>query len=370
MGEYKTAKDRLEEYLKIPDSKYKKEAKVQLDRLYFAFDENEKDKNVVIKQYDKFIEDYAGTDIAKMAILKKAKLLFNQNRFVEILSMKDSLSALKDDNANKLLIDSAVNVAVYKMKKGECQESLSLLSSYKIKLNSSYDEVLFSCAYNQKDYTQALAIASNHIKSQNINEKLLWMYRFEKVILGQKKYKDALNLSKDIISIATNSKDKSYLEVYYDAFDSAFNLGDYKLALSYAQKTDELFPNNKKNIRVFKDVIRIATNKKDDNVIAIYSKKLLDIQNITNYYPESPWVDFVYANYLQRTNQHQNAINIIEKVKNISTQEDKSRAKYMLAVSYRDINQKKKKKTKIDECISYGNNVWSKLCKDMLDLIK
>ena len=205
----KAALKALNKYLEVYDEgEFDAEIRIVKDSLFFTnVDENASTK---LQNYEKLISKYQDDTIGSRAIYKKAKLLLELKRYNDVLAMQDTLYKLdttKYKDIDNIINDSAIGSMENALKNKECNGVLEIAAKYKIKLSDSWDDGIYECAMKGGDYTLAKSSANKNLKSEDIDFRKKWLFRYIKVDFTTGNYTNVISASKELITLIKDNKE-------------------------------------------------------------------------------------------------------------------------------------------------------------------
>ncbi|RUM66199.1 MAG: flagellar protein, partial [Sulfurimonas sp.] len=192
----------FERYLKMfAFGQYADEIKREKDALFF--DMNDSNMSATLQAYNRIVEQYRGDAIAQKALYKKAKLLYDHHKYAQVVALQEALRALDPQEYDVTsLIDGAVSALMQEhLNRGECHDALTLSQQYEITLPDTWDEKIYFCAFEAGEYLLAKNIADKHRKTQTLNERMTWLYRYIQVDFKLGNYTEVLDASKELITL-------------------------------------------------------------------------------------------------------------------------------------------------------------------------
>ncbi|QFR50107.1 flagellar protein [Sulfurimonas lithotrophica] len=366
----------LKKYLKLYEyGLYLDEVQVAKDGLFF--DESINDDNISKKlaRYDELMELYKGDSIGDRAIYEKAKELNKNQLYKDALDMEDKL--LKLDNTiytdiNQILQDAAVGFMKQSLEKRECNEVLVTSNKYKIVLSDEWDDGIYECAMQGSDYTLARKTSTKNLNSKNINHRKKWLYRHIKLDFATGNYSDVLQASKELISLVNFNKESEYLDIYRIIFDTYQRLEQNDNMLKAIADLEKLYGLNYKDIERYIAVMGIGVDKKDNTIVIKYAKDIMNLQNSSKSYSQSPYVEFsIYEAYID-IEEYNKALEVIKSLENIELKpKDRVRQKYLLGSVYTKLWRDEEANKAYDEVIKLDpNSAWAELAKSAKDISK
>ncbi len=367
----KDALDALNTYLKrYKEGGYIEEVQIAKDALFF--DVSDKiDVNVTEKlaEYDKLIATYKDDTIGDKALYEKAKLLLQNQRYSDVLGVKQALLDLDTEiypNIQNVLKDSAIGVMKNALKQKECQEVLTISYDYNITLSSDWDEGLYDCFMKGADYPAAKKIASNNIKATDLEERKKWLYRYIKVDFSTGNYSELLDASKDLLTLIEDEKDSPYKDIYRILFDTYTRLENKTKMLESIYKLQEIYGIDVTDIDRYIAVLAIGSDTKDDNIIIKYGMQVMDIQTASNSFAQSPFVEFTLYQAYRSKEEFRKALDIIKSLDARElNKEQRARQKYLLGSIYTKLWMDDEAKQAYQEAINIDpTSAWAKLAQD------
>lgn len=354
--DYKKALQFIEEYLKkFSYGDYSDAAKALRDKILFNLPENNLTKK--LNYIENILKNYQG-EIAKKAIVEKAKILFKMKKYDEILKLEDKLKNIPEKifpDKKEFLKKVKKEYIKMLLKENKCIKAIELIKKYKIILDKKFDEKVYECAMLAKTYDLASVICNKYLNLADDEIFKKWMKRKIEALWALKDYKNVVTAVDDLCNVL---KKGCYKYLRYKFF-ALWNLNEKKAALEVAKKLEAF--DKIQNADVFNKIINWALKNNDNLMAASFAKKTIDLQNKFKVFPYSPFVEFVYAKY---TKDKKEAIKVLKSLLSRVKGEDKARALFMLA------NLTKEKKY-LEECLNIKDSkLWKGLCKDAMELLK
>ncbi|MDQ7067258.1 MAG: flagellar protein [Sulfurimonas sp.] len=322
----------LNKYIKeFPDGEYINQVEIAKDELFFEVaDSNATDR---LAEYDKLITTYANDTIGNRALYEKAKLLLQEQKYSDVLEMKDEILNLDDEkyiDIQSIVHKAVIGVMKSSLKNKECNRVLSMSNEYNVTLSNEWDDGLYECAMYGGDYTLAKSIALKNFKSENLEHRKKWLFRYVKVDFSTGNYTNVIDASKDLIALIEDDKNSPYNEIYRYLFDTYNRLEKKDEMIKIMIKIEELFGLDYKDIERYVSVMSIGTARKDDNIVIKYGEKVMSIQKSSHSSAQSPYVEFtLYEAYVNRENYNK-ALSVIESLDSVDlSKNDRSRQQYL-----------------------------------------
>lgn len=361
----------LNEYIKkYKDGSYIDKIQVAKDALFFDLsDKADANLSTKLAEYNKLIDTYKNDTIGNKAMYEKAKLLLAHGAYSDVLGLKESILELDKEtypDAPEFVKESAVGVMKNALKEKECQEVLNISSDYNITLSSDWDEGLYDCFMKGADFTAAKNIASDNIKSKDLEERKKWLYRYIKVDFATGNYSELVDASKDLLALIEEDKDSPYKDVYRILFDTYSRLENKDKMIETIVKVQKIYGLDYKDIDRYVAVMTIGSESKDENIIIKYATQVMEIQISSNSFAQSPFVEFtLYQAYINKDDVNKG----LEVIKSLNTvdlnKEQRSRQKYLLGTAYSKLWKDDEAKKAYQEAIDADpKSAWAKLATD------
>lgn len=357
----------LEDYIEqFPYGVYEEPVAIAKDGLFF--DTNDGNFSVKLKEYNSLIEEYSNDTIGNRAIYEKAKLLLENNMYKDVLDIKESVLGLDaeffEDKEN-IIVDSAIGVMKIALKNRECQEVLNISNDYNISLSNEWDDGVYECSMMGGDYELSKKIASRNLKSDDIEFRKQWLYRYIKVDFSTGNYSSVVDASKELIALIEDNKEMDYKDVYRILFDTYQRLEKDDLLLDQILKIQDIFGSDYRDIERYMAVMTMGNKTKDDNIIIKYGEEVVKIQNSSSSFAQSPFVEFtLYQAYLNK-DELEKALNIIESLNTVElNKQTRSRQKYLLGTILLKLWRGEEAQKAYQEAIDAdASSAWAKLAK-------
>ena len=363
----KKALSALEDYIQqFPYGIFEESVAIAKDELFF--DTNDGNFSVKLKEYNSLIEEYSNDTIGNRAVYEKAKLLLKNKMYKDVLEIKESVLELDaeffEDKEN-LIVDSAIGAMKIALKKRECQEVLNISNDYNISLSNEWDDGVYECSMMGGNYELSKKIASRNLKSDDIEIRKQWLYRYIKVDFATGNYSSVVDASKELIVLIQDSKEMYYKDVYRILFDTYQRLEKEDMLLPQIVEIQDIFGSDYRDIERYISVMTMGDNIKDDNIVIKYGEEVVKIQNSSSSFAQSPFVEFtLYQAYLNKEELGK-ALNIIESLNTVELEKQiRARQKYLLGTIlsklWRGVEAQKAYQEAID---ADANSAWAKLAK-------
>jgi tetratricopeptide (TPR) repeat protein len=319
---------------------------------------------------DDMIKKYPNNTISHKALLEKADIYLKEKRYNEILSMNESL---KKAGGEKLLKEVAKRVMLDNLKDKNCSKAFKLQEDYNLTLPTDQNETLFECFKNLKKYKEAINIAKKMIKSSQLDKKAKWSYELVKLYKKIGNYKSLILVANDLKKLSKLTNTKNYNDVCIDTAQAYYmlkNLDD--LMLREVQECEKLLPNDVRLLDNYERVLHYAKRKDDTNLILIYAKKMIDLQERYKLSTYSPKVEIDYIEALRSQKKYAKALKYDLKLL-YQKLSDKQRAHILYLAGY--LSEKLNKNTEAKEFYTkcgeiVDDSAWVELCSENLELLE
>jgi tetratricopeptide (TPR) repeat protein len=363
----------FQEYINLyPDGVNLRAARRELDLLLLAKDE-ERTPIEQLDYLDYIIKTYPGTEIAQIALYKKAKILFKDKNYDFLLKNEEKLKDIPVGIApdiEELIIESARLFVLEGIANNSCEMVVNNVVKYKLVLKRKHHMGLYKCLITQFRYDKAEQLAQENIEKGG-DDQLFWLSSLEKILYSQQKYKEVIKIAKEILDMSKLDNNTSYNDVWYDVFDSNLFLGKTNELLKVEQTITKLFPKDLRTSDIYKPIIKIAQKNKDDFLIIDMSKKIFKIQDIFKSYDDSPWVDYSYIKSLININRFKAALISVERIEKLVRSKkirvDTAKLAYTKSRIYQNLDLKKEQEIELNRCAETNSSkVWSTICRNTL----
>ncbi len=357
----------LNEYIeKFEYGAYEKEIMIAKDSLFF--ETNDDNLSTKIAEYDKLIKIYEDDTIGEKAIYEKAKLLQKNEMFREVLSFEDELLTIdntKYKDTQDIVYSSAIGFMKQSLQNQECKDVLTISNEYNITLSDRWDDGIYNCAMKGANYELAKRTALKNIKSNNLDFRKKWLYRYIKIDFATGNYSDVIDASKELIILIKNDENSKYLDVYRYIFDTYQRLEQDDNMLKAIVKLQKVFGVNHNDIERYISVMGVGNSKKDNTIIIKYANDVIYIQKKSNSYTQSPYVEFtLYGAYID-IEDFNKALEVIKSLDNIQlSKKDKVRQQYLLGSVYTKLWRDGDASKAYDEVIKLdSDSAWAELAR-------
>ncbi|MCW8895700.1 MAG: flagellar protein [Sulfurimonas sp.] len=310
---------------------YEEEVRIAKDSLFFDVS----DANITTKlsNYDRLMQEYSGDSIGNKATYEKAKLLIENEQFVDALDLEDRLLTLDKQeykDVEQLITDAAIGTMKQALDQKECNSVLVISSKYKIDLSDEWDDGVYECAMKGADFTLAQKIADKNLKSKDLQERKKWIYRAIKIDFATGNYSDVLGASKDLISLIQEDKNSPYIDVYRYIFDTYKRLENSDKLIDAIVDIEKVYSQDYLDIDRYVAVMAVGSDKKDSNIVIKYGEKVMNMQKASDSHAQSPFIEFtLYQAYIDKEDNNK-ALEVIKSLDTIElSNSDRARQKYL-----------------------------------------
>lgn len=371
-NEVEIAYEKLQEYLsEYKNGDYEEDVQTSLDELFFELKETNETK--LANYYDKLIDKYKN-DIGDKALREKAKLLLKQERYEDVLKLDNALRYMSDDNSTQVpvpIVDAASALVSLNLKEDNCKQAVNYIERYTLDLQKFDQSKVFDCFIRTSRFTRAKELSKLYIKEKNLKNRYDWLEKHLLSLYRLKKYENVLEVGDDVKAIAKSLKMKLKNETYQMIFFSLMKLNKFENAINIAKDIDKNFVNELKNSDVFIEIVKKATDERNDLLLSEYAKKIISLQNKSKSNVHTPLVELKLIGALQRLGKPKDALVIAKGLleKNISLK-DKTRAFYNAGELSMKLNQNEEAKKYFKQCKDLKvKSSWKDICEQNLKLL-
>jgi len=362
----------LNKYLKkFPEGDFVDVVQTAKDALFFEV--SDLNSTAKLAEFDKLIQEYKNDSIGERALYEKAKLLFKEGKYSEVLALKEELKSLDETeykDVKKIIQDAAKGEMQESLQNKNCKRVLVISNEYNITLSDKWDDGIYNCAMMGGDFQLSKAIALKNLKSKDFDTRKKWLYRYIKVDFATGNYTDVVDAAKDLITLIDGDQNSKYKDVYRYMFDTYDRLEKKDKMIDAMAKIEEIFGLDYKDIERYVSMVTLGSERHDDNMIIKYANKVMQIQKESNSYVQSPYVEFTLYQAYTDKNKYNKALKVIQSLDKLKLSNTlRSRQKYLLgsvlSKLWRDDKAKKAYKIAIK---ADPKSSWAKLAKSALEL--
>lgn len=368
----KEAYDRLQQYLKeYKYGEYKDEVQTNLDELFFEL--NETNETKLANYYDELISKYQNK-IGDKAVVEKAKLLFSQKRYEDVLKMKSSLDYVNDNNSSKnhkIIEDAASALVLKELDEDNCNLAVNYIEKYNLEVEV-FDKVkVFDCFIKTARFEKAETHSQKYIKSKNLKDRFTWLQKYLLSQYSLNKHEKVANIGEDILGLSKLLKTKAEHKTLQMMFFSLMKLDRFEKAIEIAKIIEKENPDELKNADVFIDIVKKATDNRDDLLLSKYADKIIKLQNRYKSYVYTPIVEFNLIGALQRLEKTKEALDVAKGlISKKITDKEKIRAFYNAGELSMKLKQNDEAKKYFQECTNIKEqSSWKDICEQNLKLL-
>jgi len=345
---------------------YEEELQVAKDALFF--DTTDSNLSTKLAEYDELIKTYENDSIGERAIYEKAKLLSENKKYSDVLDFKDSILALDNEkysDTKNIITTSAIGTMKEALKKKECENVIKISAEYNITLSNKWDDGIYECAMMGGDFALSKKIATRNLKSDDLEFRKKWLYRYIKVDFETGNYSEILEASKELVSLIEDDKDSQYKNIYRYIFDTYQRLENKNMMLKSILDIEDKFGLSYKDIDRFVNMIAVAQDKRDNNMLIKFASQVIKMQQKSSSYAQSPYVEFTLYQAYVNNEQFEDALKIVKALDNIKlTPKERARQKYLLGNIYTKLWREDEARVAYQESIDAdATSSWAKLAK-------
>ncbi|MGE4396898.1 MAG: flagellar protein [Sulfurimonas sp.] len=311
---------------------YAEEVQIAKDSLFF--DVSDENASVKLETYDKLMDEYQDDSIGNKAIYEKAKLLIAEEMFAEALGMERELLNLNQQeypDVQEIITQAAIGTMKRALELKECNSVLLISSQYKIELSDEWDDGVYECAMKGADFELAKKMADKNLKSKDLEHRKKWLSRYIKVDFATGNYSNVIEASKELIALIKDDKESQYKDVYRTLFDTYHRLEDQQKMIESIVALTKVYRDDYRDIERYVAVMAVGSDIKDNNLVIEYGEKIMAIQQSSDSYAQSPFVEFaLYGAYIEKEdyNRALEVISSLDALELDATQ--RARQKYLL----------------------------------------
>ena len=362
----------LNKYLKqFPDGEYIDKVQVAKDSLFFET----ADLNATAKlaEYDLLIQEYPNDTIGNRAIYEKAKLMLAEKMYRDVLNFKTTLFGLDDDkygDTHEIVKNAAIGEMQISLDAKECNAVLIISHDYNITLSDEWDDGVYECAMKGGDYQLGKSTCLKNLKSNDLEQRKKWLFRYIKVDFATGNYSDVIDASKDLITLIEDDKESKYKDVYRYLFDTYNRLEKKDEMISAMSKLEDIYGLDYKDIERYVSIMSIGSDAKDENMVINYGSKIMKIQKSSSSNAQSPYVEFtLYQAYLNKED-YTKSLEVISVLDSVElSNKDRARQKYLKGTVLNKLWRDDEAKVAYKEAIEAdADSAWAKLAKSASSL--
>ena len=344
-----------------------------IDEVQFAkdalfFDTTDANVTAKLTQYNELISTYMDDSIGNRATYEKAKLLLDNEMYSDILGIKESILELDDEkysDTEDMIKNAAIGVMKSSLKAKECHEVITISSEYNITLSNKWDDGIYECSMMGGDYALSKKIATRNLKSEDLELRKKWLFRYIKVDFETGNYSDVIEASKELIELMKEDKQSKYQEVYRFLFDTYQRLEDSDKLIDAIINIEKVYGFTYKDIDRYVSMISVANRTKDNSMLIKYASEVIKIQKKSSSYAQSPYVEFtLYQAYINKDFNTQ-ALETIKSLDDITLKpKQRARQKYLLGSIYDKLWREENADKAYQEAIDADpTSSWAELAK-------
>jgi tetratricopeptide (TPR) repeat protein len=220
------------------------------------------------------------------------------------------------------------------------------------------------------DFQLSKEIASKNLQSKSLTERKKWLYRYLKIDFETGNYTEVVDVAKDLIALIDDIKKSPYKDVYRYLFDAYERLGQKENMMQAMAKIEDIFGLSYKDIDRYVAMVTLGSELKDDNIIIDYASKVMQIQQRSDSYAQSPYIEFtLYSAYMNKKDYNK-ALKVIVSLDKVTlTKAQRARQKYLLGMVLSKLWKDSEAKKAYNEAIKADpDSAWAKLAKSALSI--
>ncbi|TKI68403.1 flagellar protein [Sulfurimonas crateris] len=345
---------------------YAEEVQIAKDSLFF--DVSDENASVKLDTYDKLMDEYQNDSIGNKAIYEKAKLLIAEGMFAESLAMERDLLNLNQQeypDVQEIITQAAIGTMKQALKVKECNSVLLISSQYKIELSDEWDDGVYECAMKGADFELAKKMADKNLNSKDLEHRKKWLYRYIKVDFATGNYSNVIEASKELVALIKDDKESPYKDVYRTVFDTYHRLENQQKMIESIVALTKVYKDDYIDIERYVAVMAVGAQIKDNNLVIEYGEKIMAIQQSSDSYAQSPFVEFALYQACIDKEEYNRALEVIRSLDTLELDAtQRARQKYLLGSVleklWRDDESQKAYQEAIDAA---PESAWAELAK-------
>lgn len=352
---------------KYGDSEYTAEVQEALDSLFYTAEDA--NTSALISEYEALQEKYPEQEIGNKAGMQKAKLLYAMKQYQGVIDMEGT-GAQNEAGYFELKNEAALALALDSLEKGECSKAITLSQDYNLSIESQFDEKLYACAFKTGSYPLAKSISLKHIKDSE--KRLMWLYSYAKTLNKTGEYEELTKVAEDVITLSDIDKADKYDDILQDTFYAYERLKNTQGMIKSIKELEKRRGLEYDDIELYVSMVKLGLKQNDDIIIQTYTKKVMTLQEKTNSFSQSPFIEFAALQVLKAQKKEKEQLVLLRKLVKLDLQEkEKSRVQYMLGSLLMKEGKTAEAKVAFEASIKADEtSAWSGLSKDALGLLE
>ncbi|PAF50150.1 hypothetical protein BKH43_05750 [Helicobacter sp. 13S00401-1] len=345
-----------------PDSPLASRVKSRDDSILFGVDGSNDKK---LARYDYLLKTYPNTPIAKKALELKAKVLYDEKRYEDVIALSPLL-----DSTSPLIANAYKNAL---MTENDCKKIASITKDAPNDLDLDFDTSMkvFSCMQKEHLYQKANLMFKDKYKDIDDSAKLAsWLYLQAKNLYALGDDKDAIKASYDVLDLAFANDKPEYYDIGFPLFNALFNGNKKDEAIKVAKQLDARFKDDPRLLMVHFNLLNLADTKRDRSAIKLEASRILELQAKNNRSDFSPYADFLLADAESDDKEYDAALKVLNNAlsKDLKPQ-DKQQALYKSANIYYTKGDKQESIKRLETCKAIdSDSSFGILCSNALGL--
>ncbi|MFP4332682.1 MAG: tetratricopeptide repeat protein [Campylobacterales bacterium] len=367
-GENKKALQAYREYLDtFTNGAFVDEARKGIDSLFIK---DADDSNRSLDEMNKIVDEYPqSSEIYKQALLQKAKILLNEQKYEDVLDMDDKL---RDFNSSKpILDDAATTLAREAAKKRDCDQLFYYIIEYNLDIKSlDVDRVAFECGMKLGFFDRVKDVPQTHLNDKKLEDRLFWMNAYAEVLFKEDKINLFLDVANDLLTLSNDMDIDSYNAIYFKMLKAYIEQNNQDMVLSTIENIEQHFSSDSRMLEAYKSVADFLNSKNQKQAALSYYKKLQTLQQNLNRYPYSPELTLSIMDIYSSQKNNQELIKASEDIKNLD-KANEAKYYYLLGSAYQNLNDNQNAIDSFDACIdAKSDSPYEQLCAELKGLIE
>lgn len=336
------------------------------DKLLFVLEENDLEKR--LERLDYVIATYPNSPEEKRAYERKAETFMEQGKPLSVIEIERFL-----DKENPSLKAAASQLLKESLARQDCKEGAFYLQKYgAFGLEESERLQGFDCLVDSSLLSNAEALASEGIATENLALRVAWLYRYAQVLEAQQSFNRATLAARDTLMLADSLQKPEFKGVAFILFNALAKQDRQEEAREVWARLQREFPEDSRMIEVYKTMLAWASKRLDETAIEVYAKELMRLQALHQRPEFSPWVELTYIESLLRGQRFQEALALLEGLLKMNlTPEDRIKTLYIRGSIAPRVGDKNLAKESYEACVKIeAQSAWKNLCAESLKLLK
>ncbi len=371
-GETKEAIEWYERYLdEFAYGEFSDRAKRSLDALFVVGSDT--NATEALKKYETLMREYEGEPIADKALAAKAKVLYGEKRYEEVLKLAPLVEKIADPDLRSEALETLKKAAQARFEaaagKGRCEEAIGMVETYGIEPGREYDDFLYGCYEKFARYEEALKVARRHLNDSKPQERIGWLCRTLHALTLSEEYEEALKASDDLLTLSGEESGRCPT-LDWDLAKVLHGLGPYQKEMAHIKRMSKRHGDDMRMAEIYRMGYDSAKKEGDRVQQKWLLERLIALQEKKRSRPYTPWAEFEAIRLYKRDGAFERALEVAQTLKGADLEgEQRARWLYELGSLNLRLGRKEAAKRSFKECVEVRNGgAWRDLCRDALEL--